>query len=283
MNILEILMRRFLALSMLVLGAILGAAAQPEKDVEGGKDHPLLSRTPGYYLSQYETKEFDVYTTAYLSGKDAQWEGHRTSLAYTRMTGSKEVSMVQISRNYQNAIKKIGGQILYTDERIVVAKIAKAAAVTWVEISAYNDGRDYQVVIVEPKPMEQEVVADASALSQSIAATGKAIVYGIYFDTGKSVLKPESEPTLEQITKLLKQEPQLQLYVVGHTDNDGALDFNLKLSADRAAAVVKALVSRGINGSRLASAGVASYCPAASNKTEDGKAKNRRVELVARN
>ncbi len=276
-------MRTSAGLFILIVATVVGALAQAEKDIEGGKDHPLLSRMPGYYLSSYGTKDFDVYSTAYLDGKDAQWEGNRTTLGYTRTTGSKEVSMVQISRNYQNAIKKIGGQILYNDERIVVAKIIKTGATTWVEISAFNDGRDYQIVVVEPKPMEQEVVADASALSQSIAATGKAIVYGIYFDTGKSVLKPESDPTLEQITKLLTQEPQIQLYVVGHTDNDGALEFNLKLSADRAAAVVKALVGRGINGSRLASAGVASYCPAASNKTDDGKAKNRRVELVARN
>ena len=276
-------MRRFVAISTLLVFAFLGARAQTEKDVEGGQDHPLLSRMPGYYLSRYDTKDFDVYESGYLSGEDAKWEGKRTTIDYTRTTGSKEASMVQISRNYLNAIKKIGGQILYNDDRIVVAKVMKAGATTWVHVSAFNDGRDYEIVVVEPKPMEQEVVADASALSQSIAATGKAVVYGIYFDTGKSVLKPESEPTLEQITKLLKQEPKLQLYVVGHTDNDGSLDFNLKLSADRAAAVVKALVGRGISASRLASAGVASYCPAASNKTDDGKAKNRRVELVARN
>jgi len=276
-------MKHYFALGVMLVMACVGAMAQSEKDFEGGKDHPLLSRMPGYYLSGYETKDFDVYTSAYLSGKDAQWEGARTKLTYSRKTGSKEVSMAQIARNYQNAIKKIGGEILYNDDRITVARITKAGAITWVEVSAYNEGRDYEVVVVEPKPMDQEVVADATALSQSIAATGKAIVYGIYFDTGKSILKPESDPTLEQITKLLKQEPQLQLYVVGHTDNDGALDFNLKLSSDRAASVVKALVSRGISASRLSSAGVASYCPAASNKTEDGKAKNRRVELVARN
>ncbi len=276
-------MRRSLALLILFLAASINALAQEEKDIEGGKDHPLFSRMPGYYLSTYESKDFDAYTTAYVSGKDAEWEGALTKIEYTRKTGSKEVSMTQIARNYQNAIKKIGGQILYSEERIVVGKIVKAGATTWVEVSAFNDGRNYQLVIVESKPMDQDVVADASALSQSIASTGKAAVYGIYFDTGKSIVKPESNPALEQITRLLKQDPQLQLYVVGHTDNDGSLDLNLKLSSDRAAAVVKALVERGINGSRLASAGVASYCPAASNKTEDGKAKNRRVELVARN
>jgi OmpA-OmpF porin, OOP family len=276
-------MKRCVALVVLLVLAAAGLIAQQEKDIEGAKDHPLFSRMPGYYISAYEAKDFDVYTSAYLNGKDAQWEGARTKVSYSRITGSKEASMVQIARNYQNAIKKVGGQVLYNDDRIIVARMTKSGAVTWVEIAAYNDGRDYEIVVVEPKPMEQEVVADASALSQSIAASGKAVIYGIYFDTGKSVLKPESEPTLVQIVKLLQQEPKLQLYVVGHTDNDGSLDSNLKLSSDRAAAVVKALAGKGISATRMASAGVASYCPAASNRTDDGKAKNRRVELVARN
>lgn len=191
--------------------------------------------------------------------------------------------MVQIARNYENAIRQIGGKILYSDPRIINAKIEKAGAITHVEVSAYNDGKDYEVVIVESKAMKQEVTANAADLSQSIAAAGKAAVYGIYFDTGKAVIKPESDPTLEEIVKLLKNNPRLQLYVVGHTDSVGTLEMNLKLSADRADAVVKALVGRGIESPRLKSAGVGPYSPAASNKTDEGKAKNRRVELVERN
>jgi OOP family OmpA-OmpF porin len=105
-------------------------------------------------------------------------------------------------------------------------------------------------------------------------------VYGIYFDTGKSVMKPESNPALEEITKLLKHSGSLTLFVVGHTDNVGNLESNLNLSADRADAVVKALTGKGIAASRLKAAGVGPYCPVASNRTDDGKAKNRRVELV---
>jgi len=257
--------------------------AQEEQDVKGGQDHPLLSRMPGFYLSGYEAKDFDSYTSSYLSGAEAVWEGKLTKLDYTLKTGAKPVSMVQIARNYENAIRQIGGKILSSDPRIITAKIEKAGAITHVEVAAYNDGRDYEVVIVESKAMEQEVTANAAALSQSIAATGKAAVYGIYFDTGKSVIKPESDPTLEEIAKLLKNNPQLQVYVVGHTDSVGTLEANLKLSADRADAVVKALVGRGIEAPRLKSAGVGPYSPAASNKTDEGKAKNRRVELVERN
>jgi outer membrane protein OmpA-like peptidoglycan-associated protein len=106
-------------------------------------------------------------------------------------------------------------------------------------------------------------------------------VYGIYFDTGKSSLKPESEQAIGEVAKLMKNEAALKLYVVGHTDNVGGLEPNMKLSQDRADAVVQALVrNNGIPAARLKAFGAGPYAPVASNDTEDGKAKNRRVELV---
>jgi outer membrane protein OmpA-like peptidoglycan-associated protein len=265
---------------LLVLFAGSPGLAQDETDVKGSLDHPLFTRMPGYYISGYEVKEFEKYTSPYLSGQDENWEGKVTVLGYTVKTGAKQASMLQIARNYENAVKKIGGKILVSDSRVIEGKIEKNGGVTYVHAEAYNEGRDYGVTIVEKGTMKQDIVADAAALSASIAATGKAAVYGIYFDTGKSVVKPESNPSLEEITKLLKQNGTLALYVVGHTDNVGSLESNLKLSADRADAVVKALIGRGIAVSRLKPAGVGPYSPVASNRTEDGKAKNRRVELV---
>jgi outer membrane protein OmpA-like peptidoglycan-associated protein len=267
----------------MLLLAFTSVQAQAEQDVKGGQDHPLLSRMPGYYLDSYDVKDFDSYTTAYATGKDARWEGKLTKLGYYRKEGTKPVSMIQIVRNYEASIKKIGGKILGSGERAMAARMQKSGALTYVEVSAFNDGRNYELVIVETKPMEQEVVADAAALKQGIATTGKVAVYGIYFDTAKSDIKPESDPALEEITKLLKQNPRLNIYVVGHTDGVGNPEANLKLSASRADAVVKVLISRGINASRLRLAGVGPYCPVESNKTEEGKAKNRRVELVERN
>ncbi|HSQ77103.1 MAG TPA: OmpA family protein, partial [Bacteroidota bacterium] len=94
-------------------------------------------------------------------------------------------------------------------------------------------------------------------------------------------LKPESEMAIGEVGKLLKAEASLKLYVVGHTDNAGGLESNMKLSHDRAEAVVQALVkNHGIVASRLKSFGAGPYAPVASNDTEGGKAKNRRVELV---
>ncbi|MCS7203319.1 MAG: OmpA family protein [Thermodesulfovibrio sp.] len=129
--------------------------------------------------------------------------------------------------------------------------------------------------------MEQQIVADAKTLLSDIQAKGSASVYGIYFDFDKADIKPESEPAIKEIAKLLRDNPKLKLYVVGHTDNVGNLDYNLKLSKARADAVVKELTTKHkISPDRLKAFGVASFAPVASNKTEDGRAKNRRVELV---
>jgi len=125
------------------------------------------------------------------------------------------------------------------------------------------------------------VTVDAAAMAKDIAATGRVALYGIYFDTDKADIKPESEPTLEEIATLLKQDPKLKLYVVGHTDNVGGYDYNTKLSQRRAASVVNTLTTKhGIQAVRLTAAGVGLLAPVAPNDTEEGRAKNRRVELV---
>ncbi|MBE1426159.1 outer membrane protein OmpA-like peptidoglycan-associated protein [Desulfomicrobium macestii] len=136
--------------------------------------------------------------------------------------------------------------------------------------------------IVETAPMEQKMVTvDASAMAKSIAAQGTIALYGIYFDTDKADLKPESGPTLEEIAKLLQGDAGLRLYVVGHTDGVGGFDYNMNLSRRRAQAVVQEMTGKyGIAGGRLKSAGVGFLAPVGSNEEEEGRAMNRRVELV---
>jgi OmpA-OmpF porin, OOP family len=273
-------MLRLKLAGMLLVLFVAATGFAEETDVKGAQDHPLLTRMPGYYISDYTVKEFDTYAS-YMQGAEETWEGKVTQISYYIKTGAKQPSMVQIARNYQNAILKIGGKVPVEEGRVIEGKLERKGGVTYVHAEAFNEGRNYVVVIVEKGAMKQDVAGDAAALSASIAATGKAAVYGIYFDTGKSVVKPESDAALAEITKLLKQNPSLALYVVGHTDTAGELSYNLKLSADRAEAVVKALAGKGVAASRLKSAGVGPYCPVASNQSEEGKAKNRRVELVA--
>jgi outer membrane protein OmpA-like peptidoglycan-associated protein len=110
---------------------------------------------------------------------------------------------------------------------------------------------------------------------------GRVEVPGIFFDFGKSDVKPESEPALKELTAMLQANTALKVWVVGHTDNVGSAESNLTLSGARAAAVVKALAQRGIGANRLAPHGAGPYAPVASNATDEGRARNRRVELVA--
>ena len=128
------------------------------------------------------------------------------------------------------------------------------------------------------------VVVKASDMAKQIDASGRIALYGLFFDTDKAEVKPESNPTLTEIAALLNSNPKLSILIVGHTDNQGAYDYNLDLSRRRADAVVKALVAGfKADGRRLRPAGVGMLAPAAPNDAEDGRAKNRRVEIVKLN
>ncbi|MDX8493016.1 OmpA family protein [Mesorhizobium sp. VK22B] len=145
-----------------------------------------------------------------------------------------------------------------------------------------SSGNVAVVRVVETKAMETGKIdfPDASQMQQTLADAGKIALYGILFDLDKDALKPESKPTLDEIAKLLTSKPDLKLKIVGHTDNQGGADYNLDLSRRRAASVVAALVSQyGIAADRLTADGAGMTQPVASNDTEDGRAKNRRVEL----
>ena len=266
--------------SILFISFLTVGVAVAQTDVQGSKDHPLITRMPDYYISKYKVSEFAGFDPTVVGGKDVHWEGKVYSYGYSRKEGGRPISMLQIVRNYQTAIKQAGGKILGGDERRVAAEIRKGGALTGVYVEAFNDGRDYDLTIVESQTMQQEVVADAKVMRNDLASTGRTIVHGIYFDTASAAIKPESEAALSEMVKLLNGSPALKVYIVGHTDSVGSLESNLKLSSDRAASVVKAITARGVAASRLKSAGVGPYSPVASNDTDEGKAKNRRVELV---
>lgn len=138
--------------------------------------------------------------------------------------------------------------------------------------------------IVEGKPMDTGKVSatlKASDMARSIASDGKVALYGVYFDTDKAAIKAQSSGTLAEMSKLLQQDKNLKVHIVGHTDNQGATAHNMSLSQTRAEAVVKALVADyKIDPSRLSAKGVGPYAPVASNDGEPGREKNRRVELV---
>jgi OmpA-OmpF porin, OOP family len=251
-------------------------------DEAGCKDHPLFTtRMPNYRIEDCKVSDYDMYKFWVNQGPATPVEGKFTfiTLAYT---GEKktEPSALAVVRNYENAIKSAGGEIIQINPTWWVnGKIVKDGVETWAQIEKGN-GKIW-LRVIEKKAMEQFVVADATALGKGIQSEGHVAVYGINFDTAKSTIKPESAQAISEIAKLLTADPGLKVILVGHTDNVGSIESNMKLSQDRAEAVLQSLVKdHGISASRLKSAGCGLFAPVASNDTEEGKAKNRRVELV---
>ncbi len=292
-----------------------GASTTPAQEI---KDHPLISRFAGSTLDQRASsvKTFDEATLPvgpYQSRKftkTERLEGKVTRLVYKYPT---DRSSLEVFRSYQQALAKAGFQTLFSctaadcgtrandpvpelgywcvgieiqcpePMRVIVAKLPRRKeGDIYAAIKVL--GGDTYMTIVEVKPMEAGLVTvNAEAMKKDITAVGHTPVYGVYFDTGKAVVKPESDTTLAEIAKLLQANAAMGLHVVGHTDNVGSVASNMELSKLRAAAVVDALVTKyKISAARIDSAGVGPLAPVATNKTEEGRAKNRRVELVER-
>jgi OmpA-OmpF porin, OOP family len=273
---------RLLGVLPVALCLLLHPSAGGAQDISGSQDHPLVTRMPGYEITGYVAEEFGSYEPTIIGGKPVTWEGRKYAIDYSIPDDAKPASMLQIVRNYEAAVKQVGGRVLGGDERRLAAEIRRGPATTGVYVEAFNEGRRYTLVIVESGEMRQDVVADAAAMGRDLAASGRTIVHGIHFDTGSAAIRPDSEAALVQMVALLQNSPSLKVFIVGHTDTVGALETNLRLSGARAEAVVKALAARGIAAERLQAFGAGPYAPVASNRDDEGRAKNRRVELVER-
>lgn len=246
-------------------------------------------------------------------------EGEVTRISYR---APADRSVLEVFRNYEKALQEAGFQPVFScdkkacggrnfnavmaagklymlfgeyqaEQRYLAAKLARPQGDVYVALYAVmnkagggpNKNRTMvQLDVIALKPMEEKmVVLDAKKLGSEIAAEGRVAIYGILFDFDKADIKAESKPQLDEIAALLKKTPDLKVLIVGHTDAKGSLDYNHNLSEKRARAVVKALTSQyGIAGSRLTPVGVGMAAPVASNRTEEGRAKNRRVEIVER-
>ena len=284
---------RIIAAAAMLAGAALWASAATAQvaDQPGFRDPALFTRLPGYFLSEgsaVREEQFASHTFTVQAGartSEQRVEGHQLQYLYTfDQSRGAPASGLQIIRNYENAVRRLGGRVLYSVEDFPAShstlQVTKDGKETWVEVEAY--GNTYSLVIVEKEAMAQDVIANADALQGGLAQTGHAAVPGIYFDTGRSEVKPESEPALREVVRLLQANPALRLWVVGHTDSQGTAESNVTLSEARAAAVVRSLTGMGVAATRLAPHGAGPYAPVASNDTEEGRARNRRVELVKR-
>jgi OmpA-OmpF porin, OOP family len=275
-------MKKILFSLLLIIAVI--SPLHSQEDKEGCKDPVLFTRMPNFHIYNCQELQFDKFEFPLNADKKQSVEGHYLYVNYYLNDNAQTPSGLQIVRNYTNAIKKIGGKLIYEFEdggaQYTTLQLVKDKKEIWAQIIGAGNGM-YSVYVVEKEAMNQDVAADASSMAKSIEETGKVTVYGIYFDTGKSVLKAESRPALDEISKLLKADPKLKLYVVGHTDNTGVFESNLKLSTERALAVRNALINQySFSADRLRSYGDGPTAPVATNDTEEGKALNRRVELV---
>jgi outer membrane protein OmpA-like peptidoglycan-associated protein len=260
-------------------GQTAAASTSNPKDAKGCKDSPLISRYTGSIIDSCRDKDFDAYDftiTVDKQQKSKRIEGvmHQNQYNWPHDIASK----TQVVHNLNNAFKAAGYTFDYDSGEY--GDFTVHMGKTWIMEEVSGGGWYKQTIVVE-KGMTQEIVANAAALSGGLTGNGHVVVNGILFDTGKTDVKPESAAALTEIAKMLKANPRLKVYVVGHTDNVGALAANMDLSKRRAASVVQALTTKyAVPAAQLDAIGDGPSAPVSSNDTEDGRALNRRVELV---
>jgi outer membrane protein OmpA-like peptidoglycan-associated protein len=307
-------MRRFIALTALLAFGFSTTAFAQTRDVPGARDYPGIGRFGGSVITGYQAKDFDAakfQAAAFKDGKPAdgrKLEGRITRIAYRNNPGP---SIIEVSRNFENQLAKAGFETLVacdTDdcggipfsEQIDALNVPEmwidgfnfryyaghkkdgnADIYASVVTSKNNDNVYAQLVVAVVGAMDNKMV-DAAAMAKGLGDSGHIALYGIYFDTDKAIIKPESAPTLAEMAKLLAGQPQLNVVIVGHTDSQGTYERNMTLSRERAEAVANALVTtHKIARARLRTAGVGFLAPVGSNASDSGRALNRRVELVA--
>ncbi len=290
------------ALAVLMLA---GVPVLAQVDEDGCKDHPLFTRFPNTRIASCQASQFDLRkfpvgppATSDQVTKSIEVEGPVQWISYQLKDGVTRPSGLQIMRNFENAAKKAGGTIEgqypgwckagYDGEGMpnmgngctsyaLTMKFLKGGKETWVFLQCSNDDGSYVMTVSEREAMKQDV--SVNELADKLDKDGFITLY-VNFDTGKSTIKPDSAATLDSAAGALKAAATLRVEVGGHTDNVGTPEANQRLSLERAQAVMAALVQRGIKADRMTAKGYGQTTPVSDNRTEDGRAKNRRVELV---
>ena len=271
-------MKSIILLGFLIFTSLSCMLAQNPTDTEGCKDHPLITRMPEYFISEC-WQRYDQLDFFNAAGEGIKLEGNLTHISYNMNTESEKPapSNLQIIKNYSNAILKIGGKKIYENYDIGGFYNLKKNGKEY-NISVYClNTSDYVLNILEMEAMVQEITANE--MLDALNKNGY-IALNILFETGKSAIQSASLPIVDQILELMKSEATLKISIEGHTDNVGDAVSNKKLSNDRAKAVMDALIAKGIDKTRMAYVGWGQEKPVADNRTEEGRAQNRRVEIV---
>ncbi len=269
---------------MLLCGSMLATGlAFADTDAKGCKDHPLFNRLSGFTIFQCKTNydRLDIkIDNDPKSAKNLKPEGDLTTNAYIFKKSDDTPSPpsdLQVMRNYQNAAKQKGGEVLVERPGYTALKFMRDGAAVYAVVRTGSGGYRLYVDVLEEKAMTQEITANL--MWEKLQKEG-FISLQINFDTNKAVIKPESLPLIKQIVDLMKGQPSLKVSIEGHTDNQGTAAANKVLSLDRAKAVAAAVAAEGVKADRMATAGWGQEKPIADNRSEDGRAINRRVELV---
>jgi OmpA-OmpF porin, OOP family len=284
--------------ALLCAAFLVSSLALADEDAEGTKDHPAVKRYPGSWLLESTEKEFEKFYFPLRGDTGEDSDSKEVEGRYYRaMYGFPEkASCTQILKNYANAFKAAGlsvkqgtgnvptrtGEITGNGNDWVAGEGKLKGQQVWITQTCNDDPGNHAggLVVVEAAAMQQKVEITADFLADEIEKNGRVALYGINFATGKADITPDSSKTLATIVELLKKKPDWKLKVEGHTDNVGKPKENLELSKRRAAAVKDWLVKQGIKADRLTTDGFGDGKPLAPNTTDDGRAKNRRVELV---
>lgn len=277
------------ALAMALLAG--AATALAARDAPKSKDHPLLTRYPNSHIAEYQRNYNAVEFAVGGRGAEAQRkpiEGDATVIRYFHDKADTQPSPLQVIRNYQNAVKSIGGEVVYErlprdgDGGETTLRVTTGGKEVWVRVDPeiYSaPTQSYKLSIVEVAALKQ--VVTANKLLEELDKNGFIALY-INFDTGKWDLKADGQATVREIAAALKSAPALKIAIEGHTDNVGQAAANKTLSQRRAQSVMAAIVAGGIEAGRLSAAGFGQERPVADNRSEEGRGKNRRVELVKR-
>jgi outer membrane protein OmpA-like peptidoglycan-associated protein len=245
-----------------------------------GFDYRLIGHMPGYTADTPTKRNFDKADFTVQKGddtNDVSVEGALYDVNYM-VDGDTPESDLAIQQNYRDALAKLGAQILYTDDSTTTARLERDGRTIWLKIASQQT--EVEVTAIDEKPFAASIQPPtADAMKAALDKDGHVALY-VNFDFNKATLRPDAKPVIDQVAALLKNDAALKLEVDGYTDNVGADDYNVKLSQARAAAVVAALKTEGADVSRLSSNGFGPANPIADQSTAEGRAKNRRVELV---
>jgi outer membrane protein OmpA-like peptidoglycan-associated protein len=264
-------------IAVLFFVPVIAFAQAPPKDKPGCQDSPVLTRLTGCWIERCKSAQFDIAKMPVAKREQKDVEGELQQVWYACPA---DASGLQIQKNAEAAFLRSGYQIVFKDMYFTTRFwLTAQSGPQWATL--YSEGKGYNILSVKTKPMEQSMqAATADSWVQQINQSGRVSIYGINFDTGKATLRPESESVLTELAALLQKQPEWYMLVAGHTDTVGTDAVNVPLSRQRAEAVINWLAARNISKDRLTAAGFGAKKPLADNATEDGRGKNRRVDLV---